>query len=201
MSDFLIGLDLDGVCYNWDKTVRYMLRQRIMAKGANPPASLSVAAISWDSTKEAVTPEDWRWVWAEAIDLGLYRYGHVITGAIEGVQALNNLGDVVVITHRPKSAVHDTLAWLGFMFNRVPLSGVIIHSNGQAKSQVESQPDVYIDDAVHVADDVLDNTQSSVILFDQPWNQNARPSSRLYRAIGWPQVVKIAEFIKEANDA
>lgn len=196
----MIGLDLDGVCYAFDKTVRWMLSQRIRARGEQPPASLSVAASTWDSTMESVSSSDWAWVWSGAIEEGLYRYGHVISGAIQGVQALNNLGDVYVITSRPKMAVHDTLTWLAFMFDKSPLAGVTIQSNGQKKSQANPVPDVYIDDAVHVVNEILDNTQSRVVLFDQPWNQDAPLSHRLYRAVGWTEVVKIAAMLKEAKN-
>lgn len=200
MSDLLFGLDLDGTVYEWDKTARYMLRERIKAKGANPPAELSVASRGWDTIMEVVSEDDWKWLWTDAIREGLYRYGHVITGAIEGVRALNGLGDVMAITHRPKLAVHDTLTWLSFMLDKSPLSGVVIQSNGQKKSEVNPRPDIYIDDATHVADDIIGTTSSSVILFDQPWNQNfGLLSPRLYRAVGWQEVVKIATMLKEAK--
>lgn len=199
MTDFLFGLDLDGVAYEWEKTARYMLRERIRTRGETPPPELSVASSGWNSIQQIVSREDWDWLWTGAIKNGLYRYGHVVTGAIEGVRALNNLGDVIAITHRPKAAVHDTLTWLSFMFDKAPLAGVVIQSNGQKKSEVKPRPDVYIDDAVHVANDVLLNTWSQVILFDQPWNQEAGPAMHLYRAVGWDEVVKIATMLKEAK--
>lgn len=199
MSDFLFSLDLDGVAYEWDKTARYMLRRRISARGENPPPQLSVASNHWNAIQEVVSTSDWEWLWTGAIKDGLYRYGHVVTGAIEGVQALNNLGDVVAVTHRPKAAVHDTLTWLSFMFDKAPLAGVHIQSNGQKKSEVVPRPDAYIDDAIHVAKDILLHTDSSVILFDTPENQDAPLSVKLYRAVGWQEVVKIATMLKEAK--
>lgn len=202
--DFLFGLDLDGVCYQFEKTARYMLRKRISDRGVNPPAELSVASRGWNAIRDVLEnadlAADWEWLWAEAVGQGLFRYGHVVTGAIEGVQALNELGEVVVVTHRPKAAVHDTLTWLSFMFDKAPLAGVHIQSNGQKKSEVNPRPAIYIDDATHVADDIISNTSSSVILFDQPWNQDfGLLSPRLYRAVGWQEVIKIATMLKEAK--
>lgn len=199
MSDLLIGLDLDGVCYKWDETARYMLRQRIMAKGANPPAELFFPSQTYNSIQEIVSPGDWKWLWTGAISEGLYRYGHVVNGAIEGVRELNLLGDVVVITHRPQAAVHDTLAWLTFMFDKAPLTGVVIQSNGQGKSAVTPTPDIYIDDMPHVANDILLNTASQMVLFDQPWNQGFEPSARLVRAKGWRDVVTAVEYARKGH--
>lgn len=208
MTDFSIGLDLDGVAYEWDKTARYMLRRRIEQKGARVPTELFFPSADWDAIQGMVSPADWGWLWSDAITDGLYRYGHVVQGAIEGVSALANLGDVMVITSRPKAAVNDTIAWIGMMFNRVSLAGIVIQSNGQRKSEVHPTPNVYIDDAPKVADDILDNTASSLVLFDQPWNQKysaamgERPGFRelhLFRAKGWPEVVAAVASIKEAG--
>jgi len=196
VNDFLIGLDLDGVCYKWDETARYMLRQRIMAKGANPPAELFFPSQTYNSIQEIVSPGDWKWLWTGAISEGLYRYGHVVNGAIEGVRELSLLGDVVAITHRPQGAVHDTLAWLTFMFDKAPLAGVLIQSNGQDKSEAVPTPDVYVDDMPHVAEDVLLHTKSRVVLYDQPWNQGYEPGSRLIRAKDWVDVVTAVRYAK-----
>jgi len=195
----LIGLDLDGVCYNWDKTARYMLRKRYVNSGRVIPIELTTESRSWDYIMEAVTPDDWKWLWSEAIDQGLYRYGNVVKGAIEGVQELNELGDVIVITHRPKTAVHDTLVWLSTMFDKAPLSGLVIQSHkGQRKSDVRPQPDVYIDDAIHNAEDILENTDKRIIVYDQPWNQSGPVShKRLARAYGWSEVVKYTGMVRE----
>lgn len=207
MSDFLIALDLDGVVYEWDKTARYMLRQHLDTLNRPVPTELFFPATTWDSIQTVVSPGDWDWLWTDAIHDGLYRYGHVVRGAIEGVRTLTNLGDVVVVTSRPKAAVNDTLAWLSMMLNRATLSGIVIQSNGQHKSEVHPTPNVYIDDALHVADDILDNTSSFMVLFDQPWNQEYdgdRPGQaarriRLYRAKHWPDVVRAIRIIKEAG--
>src|SRR5438093_1066807 len=81
-----------------------------------------------------------------SIRLGLFRYGHVVRGAVKGVRELAEIGDVVAVTSRPQNAVEDTLAWLLFM--KLPLSGVHILSRGEKKSSVRPTCDVYIDDNV-----------------------------------------------------
>jgi 5'(3')-deoxyribonucleotidase len=198
--DYTIGLDLDGCVYQWDKTARYMLRRRMEDRGEQPTDALYHASTSWDYIEENVSKEDWEWLWSSGTRQGLYRYGHVVSGAIEGVQGLANIGDVVVITARPKDAVNDTLTWLGTFFDKASLSGIVIQSNGQKKSQVEPVPDVYIDDGAHNLDDVLLNTDSLAIQFVQPWNAEYSPSlkalDRWHPALGWRNTVAVVEWAK-----
>jgi 5'(3')-deoxyribonucleotidase len=195
-----IGLDLDGVCYEWSATAQYMIRERMVARGAVPPAELWETPKYWDWIENYTPAEDWAWLWSRGIEEGLYRYGHCVKGAIGGAQAISKLGDTTIITARPKAAVHDTMAWLELMFNRVPLAGVVIQSDGQKKSEVEC--DVYIDDAKHNLEDLLDNTDAMVIQFVQPWNEDFEPrsllqTSRLFRAYNWREVVTYVKNLKE----
>lgn len=200
---FTIGLDLDGVCYQFDSTARYMLRQRIIARGDLVPDGLYEPSRHWDWISEQVSPADWKWLWTDGVREGLFRYGHAVRGSIEGVQALTRLGDVITITHRPAEAVRDTLAWVTLMFDRAPMAGLVIQSNGQKKSEVIPTPDVYIDDAAHNADDVLDNTDSDIVLLNQPWNQgyyggpSRLRSSRLFRAANWDSVVSTVGVLRK----
>lgn len=207
MKDFLIGLDLDGVMYQWDSTARFMLRQRITAKGANPPTELFFPSLNYNSIQDMVSPADWDWLWSGAIEDGLYRYGHVEQGAMAGAKALSNLGDLVVITSRPKAAVNDTIHWLSTMFVQIPLAGIVIQSNGQRKSEVHPTPNVYVEDMPHVADDILDHTGSTVVMPVQPWNEKYGADwgdaflrrLRLYQVKGWPEIVRHVQGIREAD--
>jgi 5'(3')-deoxyribonucleotidase len=202
MPNFTIGLDIDGVVYQWDKTARYMLRRRITERGDKVPEKLYHESDSWGTIEETTSCQDWRWLWNEAIDEGLYRYGHVVTGAIEGVRELSKLGNVVAITSRPSAAVHDTLVWLATFFDKSPLSGLVIQSNGQQKSEVIPRPNVLIDDGIHNVIDVTSNTNDMhAILFVNSANADWRPTANLnrhWRAEGWPQTVKAVKMVKEA---
>lgn len=203
MSDFLIGLDLDGVCYNFERTARYMIRRRMEVRGETPPPELSEPSRNWDWIKDHSPERDWAWLWKDGVREGLFRYGHVIPGAVEGVRELNEIGDVVAITARPQDAVHDTLAWLAMFFDKAPLSGIVIQSFGQKKSEVRPLPDVYIDDGTHNLEDVLENTESSVVQFLQPWNENWRPPHgrevRHFHASGWAQTVTVVQWVKDGR--
>jgi len=149
-----------------------------------------------------VSKEDWRWLWNEGVALGLFRYGHVTGGSLEGLAGLAELGSIHIITTRPTSAVKDTLAWLNLMTDKIDLAGIHILSHHQPKSGVQPTPDVFIDDGMHNIQDIAENTDSWAIIYDQPWNQ--RPVEnvnfpKVVRAYGWRHVVDIVAGIKEGS--
>lgn len=202
MSDRpLIAVDCDGVLYCWDRTARYMLRERYRRTGRTPPTALKEPANHWHMIQHEVSPRDWDWLWDEGVEQGLFRHGDIMSGAIFGLQELHNLGDLMIVTSRPEQGVYDTMSWLVHHLRQtVPLVGVHILSHGQPKSSVENpEPDLLIDDGGHNLEDWLDNTDSSFILFDQPWNTRAGrqhgESPRWQRAYGWKGVVDQSETL------
>lgn len=189
-----VGVDVDGVLYHWERTARYLLRTE---RGC---VNLDHASTDWNMIQRRVAPQDWRWLWREGVELGLYRHGHLMTGAIEGMRALEAAGhDLVVVTHRPAEAVHDTLAFLSYHFNDVDLAGVHILGGSAPKSSIAC--DVLIDDKPENIDDWLDNTSGHAVLFDQPWNRDYRVSyftlERFERAVDWREAVSIIEEIAQ----
>lgn len=200
---YIIGQDLDGCAYHFDRTMRYMLRRWYKERGVPGPWELGVPSQSWDGIQKAILPEAWKWLWSDAVEEGLFRYGHVVGGSIEGVQALSEIGDVVIITSRPKQAVSDTFDWLSHYFNKVPVAGIHILSHGQKKSEVMPRPNIYIDDATHNMDDILTETPAHVkaVLFDQPWNMGYlhEQRKRYKRGIGWDETVRLVREAKEGK--
>lgn len=189
----------------YDRSARYMLRERIARRGETPDPRLWEPSESWNAVEDMVSPEDYEWLYTKGVHEGLFRYGDVTGGAIYGVQDLNKLGDVVLVTTRPKQAVHDTLVWVSTMFDQAPLAGIHILSHGQPKSSVLPEPNIFIDDATHNLDDIHTNTRPHVnaVLFDRPWNQSYDPEPkyrrRWRRARGWAQVVKAVTDAKEGK--
>lgn len=189
-----IGLDIDGVMYTWDRTARYMLRKVL----PNSPYidTLREESQSWDWIKDKVSPEHWDWLWTEGIRLGLFRYGNLHTGTIQAVRRLAELGEVILITHRPRAAVTDTLAWLAFL--NLPLAGVHILTDQQPKSIVCPQCDVYVDDKWENVQDLYTNTHAkAVCLMRRPWNAMMLPvmlDIPLVHDLG--EVVKVVEELK-----
>lgn len=177
-----IALDLDGVCYEWEKTARYMLRRKYSQERLAIPIELFSPSQTWETIQDAVSPEKWDWLWNEGVELGLFRYGHCVRGAIEGVEALGELGSVSIVTARPLQAVKDTQEWVSFMFNRAKVKDIIFKDS---KHEVEA--DVYIDDGPHHILK-LHELGKKVIVFRQPWN-NLIPFSVGIQVRDWQGVV------------
>jgi len=172
MSRPRIGIDLDGCVYNWGDTVRYMIK-----KYHNIDLEEST---HWNYVEENVPPEVWKWLWSEGVDLGLFRYGSLIKGSVEGLRELSVLGDLEVVTHRPRGALQDTLRFIANLPD--VFAGVHFLTSQEPKSVVGC--DVYLDDALHVIDEVF-NAGKQAVIFDQPWNQQ---NDWAFRAHGWDKV-------------
>jgi 5'(3')-deoxyribonucleotidase len=189
-----IAVDLDGVCYEWHRTVRYMFNEY---KGYNLPPVDSWWDTWWaPKEKGYINAEDVNWLFTEGIDLGLFRYGHVTTGAVVGLRKLVDAGHrLLVATHRPTRAVPDTLAWLHYL--DIPWSGVHIISDETSKTIVDA--DILLDDKTENCMDWAES-QRTALLFDRPWNQKCPPSIRIHRVFGWTGVEKgmyLAEHVED----
>lgn len=149
-----IALDCDEVLYSWERTARYLLRNCYPEPIYGVGLDLSKPFTQW-SIPDTIGEEPYRWLFDEGVQLGLFRHGHVITGAMLGVRALKAAGhELVVVTHRPENGVQDTLAWIDFHFGRedpFPWNGVAILSNGQPKTEIRF--DLLVDDSPRNIDD------------------------------------------------
>lgn len=176
-----LGIDIDGCMYQWDRTARYLLRDEF---GYPKDGPLGQQSQYWDYIKAHVEPAHWNWLWTGGVKAGLFRHGHLYKGTMRTLRALADDGhDLVVITHRPASAVNDTLEWLAFL--RLPLAGVHILTNQEPKSEIPC--DIYIDDKPGNITDYLLNTSDVAVLMDRPWNQG-------YFAADAPRVGTWEEF-------
>lgn len=181
-----IGLDIDGVMYQWDKTARYMLREVLPDSPYKKDGPLGKESAHWDYIKEHVEPEHWRWLWKEGVELGLFRYGHLYPGTIVALRQLATIGELILITHRPKQALNDTLAWLGYL--DLPVAEFHFLNHEQSKSSVQPQCDVYLDDKIENCEDLARNTKAQVVaLMDRPWNQRGFTTTALgiHRVYNW----------------
>lgn len=179
-----IALDIDGVMYQWDKTARYMLREVLPNSPYKDLPLLKQESSSWHYIQNHVSREHWDWLWVEGVRLGLFRYGHLYPGTIQAVRELATMGEVSLITHRPKHAVDDTLAWLGYL--KLPLSGVHLLTNQEPKSGVRPQFDVYLDDKVKNVNDLFRNTDGDVFLMKRPWSSGG-VEPEVIQVTGWPE--------------
>lgn len=187
MATKRIGVDLDGVCYQWDKTARYMLREILPDSPYKYDPALKIPSQSWDYIEQHVEKKHWRWLWDQGIALGLFRHGHMFPGTIKAIRELAEFADVIAITSRHKSTVPDTAAWVSY--HQLPLSGLHI-VGGEPKSLVKPLCDVYIDDKPENCADLL-QTGAVVAMPDRPWNQDANVAG-IVRTHSWDEFVTLA---------
>lgn len=193
-----VMLDLDGTVYHWERTARYLLRRWYKERGYAHPEGLDRVSTYYDYISDvlkgdAYGSQAWRWLWdtTGGIKEGLFRGGHIYTGAAEAVHELAAVGDVIVITKRPPNAIPDTIAWLAFQ--RWAVSGIItLTGRDEQKSSVRPHCDVYIDDAEDVLLDLSENTGGHVIAMDRPWNQKVEVPS-IERAYDWDEALRFAK--------
>jgi uncharacterized HAD superfamily protein len=166
---FRIGVDLDGVIYRWSDTARFLLQNEF---GIDVGESLN-----WDHIKDHTTAEQWTWLWSSKKDAGgvgkgLFLHGNCFPGSFEALKELNELGDITIITHRPKIAVVDTLRWLAT--HEVPAPNLHVLYREEQKSSVQPQCQLYVDDKVENCEDLIANTDGVVCLWARPWNEQER---------------------------
>lgn len=185
-----IGLDVDGVLYKWDLTAGYMLREVLPDSPYKGDPRLMIESPSWHYIEGIVSKEHWRWLWNEGVKLGLFRHGHLYKGAIQAVRRLATFGEIVIITHRPKQAVPDTLAWLAYQ--QLPISEIHILTKGEPKSRVNDL-DVFLDDKPENCEDMRANSEARVGIWNRPWNQTSDFSPRIY---SWQDFESMVELVK-----
>ena len=190
-----IGMDIDGVLYQWSKTARYMLREVLPNSPYTKDGPMGKESAYWNYIPEHVAPEHWKWLWTEGVRLGMFRHGHIYPGAIQAMRRLAEIGDVIIITHRPKAAVQDTLAWL--VYQDFTLAGVHLLTNMEPKSTVRPKCDIYLDDKPENIEDLL-TICPQVYMMDRPWNQAATHLDRS-RVRGWPEFINMAEALEEMS--
>jgi len=194
-----IGVDIDGVLYEWSKTSRYLLREVLPGSPYPKTGPLGQESTHWNYIQDNVSPEHWKWLWTEGVRLGMYRHGHLVHGAVQGVRDLVAAGhDIAIISHRPKFAVNDTLAWL--TMHQLPLAGLHLLTNEEPKSYVKPMCDVYVDDKWDNVMDLARNTPAKLVaLFDQPWNQELRSGAwdlkNIKRTKSWPAFVEAVKHV------
>lgn len=189
------GIDVDGVLYQWDKTARYMLRTQF---GYPKDGPLGEESTHWNSIQDHVDKKQWQWLWGSGVKQGLFRYGHLYRGSIEALRSLNELGDVVIVTHRPRSAVQDTLDWLSYL--RLPFMEVHLLTNGEPKSSIAC--DMYVDDKPANIEDFETNTKALPLLWRRGWNEDSILMSgfgiswRARRVETWEEVIGYAKTLR-----
>ena len=178
-TDFVLGVDLDGVCGDHAEAFRRVVASE---RGVDPD-SLGEQR-TWDFTEWDMDREEFERLHRTAIlEHRMFATMPVIPGAAETLWRLSDAGVWIrLITHRLYAnwghavAVADTVEWLDR--HGIPYRDLCFLGD---KPQVEA--DAYIDDAPHnvVA---LRDSGAAVLVFSQPYNlEVAGP-----RAMSWAEV-------------
>ncbi|HEV7762646.1 MAG TPA: hypothetical protein VGO78_26740 [Acidimicrobiales bacterium] len=166
-GDFILGVDLDGVCGDYSNA----LRQVVAAEKGLDLATLPVQG-SWDFLEWDLGPGEFLELHRKAVlEHRIFRSMPPVAGAADALWRMSDAGIWIrIITHRLYGnwghavAVGDTVAWLdsvGIPYRDLCFLG--------AKPQVEA--DCYIDDAPHNVD-ALRASGAYVIVFDQLYNRD-----------------------------
>ena len=178
MSEFILGVDLDGVCGDHAEAFRRVVaRERGIDLAELPPQR------SWDFTEWDMDREEFERVHRLAVvEHRMFRTMPAIPGAAEALWRLSDAGVWIrLITHRLYTnwghavAVADTVAWLDE--HSIPYRDLCFLGE---KPQVDAN--AYIDDAPHnIA--ALRASGAEAIVFSQPYNAEVDGP----RAAGWSE--------------
>jgi len=190
VNEFVLGVDLDGVCADYTTAFR-----DLVADDRDIDAStLDVENISWDFGEWGLDREEFLRLHRHGVlERRMFRDMGAIPGASDALWRLSDAGVWIrIITHRlvanwgHATIVSDTVEWLDSQ--RIPYRDLCFLGR-----KPEAQADAYIEDAPHnVA--ALRGSGNSVIVFDQPYNRDLDG----LRAANWEEAESvIAELVVE----
>lgn len=195
-----IGIDIDGVCYQWTKTARYMLREILPNSPYAKSGAMGVEDPCWDHIPKNIDPVHWKWLWKEGVENGLFRHGDLYAGTVKALKKLATLGRLVAITQRPHRAAQDTFDWIGY--HRLPFKEVhVLH--GESKTTV-ARCDVYIDDKPENCAELHDRWEGlrpvTICIPDRTWNQDFDAEAHgCLRIRSWGAFIAIVQTVKECK--
>lgn len=178
-----IGLDLDGVVYDFVDDFRQYLVEGMYLSGDYPdPTSWNI----WDHWP--ITEEMFAGHLKDAIKFGdLFAHADcTYPGAVAAVRRLADAGHTIhIVTHRPTAAVAATVQWLADV--DLPYTTLTF-----AADKTTVPVNVIIEDNVDNALAVV-STGARAILMDRPWNREwegaeVHDTGSLIRVTGWDDV-------------
>lgn len=167
-----IGVDLDGVLYNFENSFKAYL-ETIGIRNLPTPNTWSV----WEHW--GMTQDEWMEHFAEGVDAGIiFRVGEPEVNAIDVLNQFKQDGYVIhIVTHRfvGKKSIHNTYDWLDE--HEVPYDTLTF-----AKDKTVVPTDYFIEDN---ADNylALEAAGTKTVLMDRPWNRHIDA----YRITNWKE--------------
>ena len=167
MSEFILGVDLDGVCGQHTEIFRHLVAHELGIDEESLPLQRS-----WDFSEWNFSDGDFERLHRTAVlEHRMFRDMEVMPGCAEVLWRLSDAGIWIrIVTHRlyvnwgHAIAIADTADWLDR--HRIPYRDICF---------LGDKPDVaahaYVDDGPHnIA--ALRNADHNVITFDQPYNRD-----------------------------
>lgn len=165
-----IGIDLDGVVYNFlDEFRNYAAPKLGLMPQDLPDSDNWFFSRDWGMTDEE---------YADMLHFGvtkddLFSKGEVYPGAVEALKKLQEANfEIVIITARDLDGTTDTIKFvrerteLWLLENKVPYDELIIDN-----CKFVHDINVLVDDGIHNVSNFV-QTGRPAYVFDRPWNQN-----------------------------
>ena len=178
-----LGIDLDGVVANFNEG---WMRRYNEAFGTDlEPAMVTSWNAMIDLTRFASMQEFWDW--AKGGDQpSIFRDLPTFPDAVPALHRLAAAHKIVIITTKPRWAVHDTFAWISE--HGLPTQEVHMISR---KWEVEC--DVYLDDAPHLLPRlVVQRPEATIVRFERPWN---REVDGAHSVASWAEFERLVETL------
>jgi 5'(3')-deoxyribonucleotidase len=190
MSEFVLGVDLDAVCADYNAAFR-----QVAATEMRLPIESLTTEVSWDFGEWGLDREGFLALHRTAVqEHRMFREMPAIDGASESLWRLSDAGVWIrVITHRLVTnwghalIVSDTVEWLDT--RRIPYRDLCFLGR-----KPEVQADAYVEDAPHNVE-ALRAGGNTVIVFDQPYNRHLDG----LRASTWSEVEAIVAELVAAD--
>lgn len=174
-----IGVDLDNVIAQTDKTIRKLIRSRYGIE------SSQAQIVTWNYHESLpITPEQEREIFAD------FHAHHltdpeVVEGARIGMEELHLRGSIWIVTHRPLLSRRDTREWLAD--HEIVYDELIFVED---KSTLADRFSFLVDDNGNTAIAVA-ASGTPVFLLDYPWNRFVCDVPHLKRVLSWEEILKI----------
>ncbi|CAB4556803.1 unannotated protein [freshwater metagenome] len=167
MNEFVIGVDLDGVCADYTTAFR-----RIAAMEWDVQLESLTTEVSWDFAEWGLDRESFLELHRTSVqDHRMFRNMPAIDGVSDALWRMSDAGVWIrIVTHRLVTnwghalIVSDTVDWLDT--HSIPYRDICFLGR---KPEIEA--DAYVEDAPHNVE-ALRARGNTVIVFDQPYNRH-----------------------------
>ncbi len=167
MNEFVIGVDLDGVCADYTTAFR-----RIAAMEWDVQLDSLTTEVSWDFAEWGLDRESFLELHRTSVqDHRMFRNMPAIDGVSDALWRMSDAGVWIrIVTHRLVTnwghalIVSDTVDWLDT--HSIPYRDICFLGR---KPEIEA--DAYVEDAPHNVE-ALRARGNTVIVFDQPYNRH-----------------------------